>query len=1055
MNGRGYVSSGFFAFRTPLLPLDLLQDWADGCSGDAGAAARATLCERLAACVDRPDVREALFVASPALDERLDAFRAEPLAPAHDGLRHALTKYVCRMAARPTPFGLFAGTSVGTIARDTHLPLPAPGGDRRLTRLDMDYLSLLVERLASDPAVRAELRFETNTSLYDAGGHLRYAEARLQGRSRSYFLVDVEPHEPLRRALERARGGATLADVAAVLTSDDIPAEDARAFVEELVDAQLLVPCLGPVVTGEDSLGALVARLQALPAAGDVVARLQDVRAELAALDREPPSPPARYRALAARLSTLADAELSRLFQVDLSRPAPAATLAASVVDDLLDALDVLVRVAGPSRTDTLADFRRAFDQRWGEREMPLVEVLDEEIGIGFATTNDPGLDPSPLLAGLPFPGAPADGAPWPPRLARLQWKLAEAIASGAEELVLDEADVRSFGDEGPALADSIHVMATLLEPDAPGGPRAVLENAAGPSGVRLLGRFCHADAELHAHVREHLRAEQALRPGVRYFEIVHLPEGRIGNILARPVLRDLELAYLGASGAPADRTLHVSDLLVSVRDGRVVLRSRALDSEVRPRLTSAHNTSLRSVAIYRFLAALQAEGVREGVAWNWGPLGNAPRLPRVRWRRVVLARAQWNGVRTDVDALLKGEGEPLARTTAWRARRGVPRWAGLADGDNVLPVDFEQALSVEAFLDALRGREGFTLVELMPGGRPDVAEGPAGRHVQEVIVPLLRRTAPAPAPAATRGRAPDADAAWSFAPGSEWLYAKLYAGPAVADRVLREVVAPRVREACASGASDTWFFIRYGDPEHHVRLRLHGDARRLLSEVLPSLHAAVEPWRDAGLVHRVQLDTYLPEVRRYGGPRALAACETWFRHDSDAALAALAVLHGDSGLDARWRLVLRGTDRIFAALGFDPPARHALARRLAAGYGSEFRMDSALRQKLMERFRRERAAIDALLGGVTPDDAALAGAIGAQDRAHTAAAPAWQALRAAAGDGTLEVAREDLAASLAHMHANRLLRSAAREQELVIAWFLESAYASRLARARVAGGRA
>src|SRR6202030_2223556 len=34
-----------------------------------------------------------------------------------------------------------------------------------------------------------------------------------------------------------------------------------------------------------------------------------------------------------------------------------------------------------------------------------------------------------------------------------------------------------------------------------------------------------------------------------------------------------------------------------------------------------------------------------------------------------------------------------------------------------------------------------------------------------------------------------------TFPPGSEWLFAKLYTGTATADRVLRDVLAPLVRE--------------------------------------------------------------------------------------------------------------------------------------------------------------------------------------------------------------------------------------------------------------------
>jgi hypothetical protein len=55
--------------------------------------------------------------------------------------------------------------------------------------------------------------------------------------------------------------------------------------------------------------------------------------------------------------------------------------------------------------------------------------------------------------------------------------------------------------------------------------------------------------------------------------------------------------------------------------------------------------------------------------------------------------------------------------------------------------------------------------------------------------------------------------------------------------------------------------------------------------------------------------------------------------------------------------------------------------------------------------------------------------------------------LAAAERAGELTRPIEVLAGSYAHMSANRLLRSAAREQELVIYDLLERAYASRAAR--------
>ena len=57
--------------------------------------------------------------------------------------------------------------------------------------------------------------------------------------------------------------------------------------------------------------------------------------------------------------------------------------------------------------------------------------------------------------------------------------------------------------------------------------------------------------------------------------------------------------------------------------------------------------------------------------------------------------------------------------------------------------------------------------------------------------------------------------------------------------------------------------------------------------------------------------------------------------------------------------------------------------------------------------------------------------------------------LRAAADAGRLTVDFPSLAMSIAHMHVNRLLRSAQRAQELVLYELLGRAYSSQAARRR------
>src|SRR5262249_37940912 len=249
---------------------------------------------------------------------------------------------------------------------------------------------------------------------------------------------------------------------------------------------------------------------------------------------------------------------------VDMVKPA-AATLGARVVADIAHALGQLARISrgGDSSID---DFRRAFSERWEGREIPLAEALDEESGIGFEAARGPGAEGSPLLAGLAFPPAPQPRrVGWNKLEDHLLRRLGAALAAGSDEIVLDDADLDALALDRPArLPDALAAMVRIAgsEDDLARSELSILlEGTGGPSGARLLGRFCHASSDVEAMVRGHHAAEEALRPDAIFAEIVHLNEGRIGNILCRPVLRGHEIVFLGVSGAPDEQRIPLDDL--------------------------------------------------------------------------------------------------------------------------------------------------------------------------------------------------------------------------------------------------------------------------------------------------------------------------------------------------------------------------------------------------------------------------------------------------------------------------------------------------------------
>lgn len=1075
-----FRSDSRFAFRTPTLPFDVLSGWSQDLRAPqapwseldgAIESDRETLRQCLREAALRPEIRDALFLASPDLDEMIDPWLQGGLPrDKRHRVEQSLVRYLSRMASRPTPFGLFAACSTGLWGDDTKLQVEETARCVRRTRLDMDYLCALVEALEKEPEVRKTLTYRPNSSLYKAAGRLRYAEARLGAeRGRDYHLVALECPGYLEALLDLAAEGASFGDLTnSLVAAEGVDESDAAAYIHELIDSQVLVSNLYPAVTGREPIHGVIAQLSSREETRMLGDRLATARDALLAIDANGLGhPPSGYRALAQSLETLpAKIKLKHLFQVDLTRPSPEARLSARVRKDLEDGIALLHRLT-PRVGDPMKAFKTAFQERYEARWVPLLEALDEETGIGFEVNGSVAMEVGPLLEGLPFAAGEPEHPRFTPRDAFLSKRL--LTLGQTPEWVLTEEDLKALENPTPpATPDAFSAMATLVAASSQavdaGDYQFIMGGFSGPSGARLLGRFCHGDPLLEAQVKEHLEAEARFRPEAIYAEVVHLPEGRLGNILCRPLLREYEIPFLGVGGTPASCQIAMQDLLVSVAGPRVVLRSQRLNREIIPRLTSAHNYA-RGLGVYRFLCRLQdQDGFFAG--WDWGCLSGMPYLPRVRVGRHILAKARWSVEGKEINAILEASGsEAYLRFQSFRTARNLPRFVVLADGDNELLVDLDHPAWVETMLRLVAKRPGFQLQEFFPSPQELLAEGPEGRHTHELVLTYTRipeakpKPEPKPEPKAAAAQDRNPGVVWTkpvpgsatplrlYAPGSEWLYLKLYTGASTADRILIQGLAPLIEET--RNLWDRWFFLRYADPGTHLRLRFHGDPGRLVDELIPKAHAALAPLLAEGWCWKLQLDGYEPEWERYGGPHGLHLAEEFFWRDSEMVLGLVQAYPGDAGGAHRWRLGLRAMDALLSGLGFDLPARHGIAREARTAFAKEFQANKGLDVKLGDRFRQWRKEMDGWLfsGAEVQED--LRPGLALLEAFIQRTASCFKELRQRASEGRLTVPLEAIASSYIHMHLNRLFRSSQRAQEFVLYGFLERLYESRLARSR------
>lgn len=1091
-----FRTAGFFVLRSPLLPTVAFREWRDRAveSVEAGSAGGepdgATLRRELEQALAPPAVRDALRVASPGLENAMNADAANRSARKRARLDRTLVQYFARMSDRCTPFGLFAGVSVGEVGGGTRLWLTGAAGCRRRSTLDLGQLAALAESLRDDPEIRRASRYRPNDTVAAVPGGYQYVEFRQRGGAVHHEAQFVDATPALDTALRRAASGASPAELAEAVAAvaGAVDTEEIAGFVDELIDAQILMPDWTPAVVGEDPLDQMLDRL---PAPGTM--RVRPLREAIRTLDASGVGAPkaAWDEVGAAWTNGLGMKASEQLLQVDLFREAPDLRLDEGLVEEALRAAEPLRRLAGAAG-DGLRELKNRFRERYESREVPLTEAFDPERGIGLPGSDlRPRLPAAPLVAGLDLGAARGRDGGGAPRsgFADAMWERLQAgtlKAGGALPPPLeldDELLARVAPAESAELPDAASLQFEIwAESEAAvrrGDYRLFIRGLAGPSGARMLGRFCDLDPGLEERVRGHLREEEALAPEVVFAEVVHTPEGRVGNVVRRPHLREVELSCAGNSRFRGDARLTAGDLLLRLEGGRFRLRSRKDGREVRPRLTSAHNFR-RSQGLYRFLCALQGEGCREGFGWGWGALNGLPYLPRVVRGRAVYSLARWQVGRGSAGFERIGK----AKTAADRERAvgelveeaGLPRWARLVEGDHRLLLDLGNPFCRRVLADHARRRPAVVLEEVLSEDLVGCVESPEGRHRHEIILPLVRREPRESAGESEFGEearprpvaAPDAGAEEFrrvFPPGDEWFFLKIYCASVSADRLLRQVVGPLAALHREREPEEPWFFLRYSDPENHLRARFRGtpETLRLLDERAAAL---LRPFFREGIAHRLAVDTYVRETERYGGGRGMELAERWFRLDSEAALRVVGAVEdsGEEGL--RWRATLLGFDRLLGDFGLALPERREVIGKARENFGREFSVGAPLRRQLAGRLRREMPGVLRLLSGDGGEDSGEAGREAAGEVAEGALAAVDAAFRersaGAAGivrefrereeAGELERPLAAILRDLTHMHANRILRVAARKHELVIHDFLGRAYRSLLARRR--GGR-
>ena len=281
------------------------------------------------------------------------------------------------------------------------------------------------------------------------------------------------------------------------------------------------------------------------------------------------------------------------------------------------------------------------------------------------------------------------------------------------------------------------------------------------------------------------------------------------------------------------------------------------------------------------------------------------------------------------------------------------------------------------------------------------------------------------------------------FILGDEWTYFKIYSGPKTLENVLIHELNDVVIELLETNIIDNFFFIRYADPDYHLRIRFHLPDVTKLNTVIQLLNIKLRYYIDHKLVWNISTDTYSRELERYGS-LTMPDIEKLFCLDSLGIIQFLKETEDKGNDTIRWLWGIKCMDLLLEQFGLSLEDKVDFYKMINDGYSRELNMDKSMRVQLDKKYRNEVNQITNIIG--LGNDNSFPG-LGHIFDYTKKAQPIIENIVGLSSKGNLEMPLNNLLSSLVHMHFNRLFRTKQRMHELVIYYFMNKFYTSQAAR--------
>ncbi|TDG34865.1 hypothetical protein EZJ43_16355 [Pedobacter changchengzhani] len=898
-------------------------------------------------------LKEAIKISSSSFYETIKDINAADLDSLPQKIQFTIWKYFNRAKFRPTPYGTFAGFSFLDKNSDK-------SDGKILVRKELvlhEFIDWPVKntiRQNEEELFDRNNKLFTNSSFYLTPQSIRYI-ACTNGQ---FELAEIDQNEVVLQILNACLKPKKFNDLAGDIEHDGLGVEEIFSLVNDMIALQLLFSDRHPNIIGEDYF-------------------------ERIDLQSEPETP--KY--------------------ILAERKVIAGNLDTSILVALPKLIELLQQLTSKNEKTAFKNFINRFIAKFDQREVMLNVALDPELGVGYddlehGEASDDFVNYFANLAAIEAKPSPLDFV----RKAIKSKLLAGEFEVGKTlflEKISQPSDIAVT-----QLPNTINLMMCVVD------DFVCIEQLGGSTANSLSGRFTIANDAIYNFTKQIAEVEANANPNVLFFDVGYMVESEVDNINRRKQIYDYQVAILNFD--TSNDPLSMSDMMLSVRNGEVILRSKKYKKRLIPKLSSAYNYSRSDLSVFRLFCDLQHQGVQSNLLLKLEHLfPDLNYYPRFQYKNLILSMARWKIVQ---EALFEaiGKNNDLDLCRLYLKNRGIVEYFKTGNGDQTLCFNLNDDLDLKYFIQYMQKQKSCFLEEVKLPTSPLIADLDGNAYNGQFVLALTHDKQ------IYNGIYDGEDLASTpikrfFAPGEEWVYFEVFCHQQRSDSLLATSINSYLVEY--GNLIKSWFFIRYNEQGDHIRLRilLHNpeDGQKLIG----ALSNLLKDELIVGIVSDVVVKTYRREIERYGND-LMEDVEQHFAIDSAYVLSLIQTatsINDKYKLCAKLAIKLKDEPSLFENEEFN---KIILANSNA--FNTEHKLDASTFKKLNATYQVYK----------TEDNPVL-------DEEEQLMFDNFYASLVAVLKKCKEAKRAKLFGDLMHMHVNRLFNKAQRTHEMVMYYYL------------------